>query len=245
MIDIVLSTGIPVHVKQIPNLIVFKEVNSVGLKIPQPPVVELDDGRMTENTFSPIYQDAITVFQLQQNNLAFDVILDKAVSFDSRLMNNADWRRLKRHLESQKLIQLPKKEEVAFLRFYALGESGFDKHNLTQNAILHESPVLDIFKSLLITRDGYDIHEANIRNAIKVGIDKQPLIVEGCQLVNPLDEREACIESNMDWMKWFRCEYTLEEKAVAVGLSRLARLVNSHTEDVMQIESEKKNKAKK
>jgi hypothetical protein len=73
--EIMLESGITVFVKQIPNVLIFETLAKLKIPVPQPPIVELDDGRETENTFSPVYQDAITIYQLQMNNLAFDAIL--------------------------------------------------------------------------------------------------------------------------------------------------------------------------
>jgi len=244
MQDILLSSGIVVKVKQVPNITIYNEVAKHKLKVPQPPIVTLDDGRETENTFSPVYQEAISIFQLQQNNLAFDVILNHAVSIDERLLQDKKWKRQKELLEKNKLLSYHEKEFVAFLKYYALAENFIDRNHLTQNAILHEGLVYDIFNSLIVTRDGYNIHETNLRNAVHVGIEVQPLIVEGCQLVTPVDELNACKENNIDWLKWYQCEVTLQEKAVIIGLHRLNSVIKSHQEDIIQIESEKKNKKK-
>lgn len=243
--EIMLESGITVFVKQIPNVLIFETLAKLKIPVPQPPIVELDDGRETENTFSPVYQDAITIYQLQMNNLAFDAILEHAIKFDKRHLENRFWKERKRYLRSQFFYNPNIKEEISFLRYFALGDSAKDKLLLTQNAILHEISVFDIFNSLIITRDGYDIKEANIKNSVKTGIDYQAIIIEGCQLVNPLDEIKACKEYGLDWIKWYRCEYSLQEKATVVGLYRLSRLVESHQEDAVQIESEKRNKVKK
>jgi len=48
----------------------------------------------------------------------------------------------------------------------------------------------------------------------------------------------------VDWIKWYRCEYSLREKATTIGLYRLNRLMESHQEDAVQIESEKRSKKK-
>ena len=242
--EILLDSGITVFVKQIPNILIFEYLSSLKIPVPQPPVVELDDGRETENTFSPVYQDAITIYQLQMNNLAFDAILEHAIEFDKRLLQNKHWVEKKRYLRNQFFYNREVKEEVSFLRYFALGESWIDKLRLTQNAILHELAVLDIFNSLIVTRDGYDIKEANIKNSIKTGVETHPVIIEGCQLVNPLDELKACKELGLDWIKWYRCEYSLREKATTIGLYRLNRLMESHQEDAVQIESEKRSKKK-
>lgn len=242
MTELILASGIPIHIKQIPNLLVYKAVSTLGLSIPQPPIVELEDGRETVNTFSPVYQDAIVVYQLQQNNYAFDTILENAVTVDDKYLRSYEWRNMYYELKRQNFFNIPSNEKVCFLRYFALGD--MEKYHITRNAILHEGCVHDIFKSVLITRDGYDIKEANIKNSLNVGIEAQPLIVEGCQLVTPTDEFEACKEVGIDWIKWLHCDYTIEEKASVIGLYRLNRLRQSHVEDVIQIESEKKSKSK-
>jgi hypothetical protein len=244
MVDMILSSGIPIQVKQIPNLLVFKSVSGAKLQVPQPPIFVLDDGRETENTQHPAYQDAITVFEVQRNNLAFEVLLEHAVTFDKKLLQKQEWKRMYQNLRFQKYLNLPKREDITFLRYFAFGESSEDKNLMTQISILHEQPVFDIFNSILVTRDGYDIHDVNLRNSVDVKIHIQPIVIEGCQLVNPLDEMNACKEAGLDWTKWLACEYTLEQKATVVGLYRLNRVIKAHQEDAVQIESERKNKPK-
>lgn len=244
MIELKLASGIHIKVKQIPNVLVYTNVLRFGLEVPEPPIVELEDGRETVNTFSPTYQDAVVVYQLQQNNYAFDVILENAVIVDDFQYSNPEWKETYLHLRRQRFFSIPDSEKVCFLRYFAVGDNHFDKHNITRNAILHEGVVQDIFKSVLITRDGYDIKEANIKNSLHVGIEAQPLIVEGCQLVTPIDEYEACKDIHADWIRWINCEYSIDEKASIVGLYRLNRLRQSHIDDVVQIESEKKSKSK-
>ena len=96
-----LESGITVFVKQIPNVLIFETLAKLKIPVPQPPIVELDDGRETENTFSPVYQDAITIYQLQMNNLAFDAILEHAIEFDKRHLENRFWKERKRYLRNQ------------------------------------------------------------------------------------------------------------------------------------------------
>jgi len=235
---------IPVECSPISNHLIFKEVAKLNLKMPQPPIIELEDGRLQENTFHPLYQDAITVYQIQQSQYAFDALLNCAVKFDIRLMKeNKEWTNYKKYLQMRKDYLLSN-ERVAFLKYLVFSDDTKAKKDLTQNVLLHEGQVLDIFNMLTIARDGINIHEAYIKNAVKVDIQIVPLVIEGFQLINPLDEFNACRDNGLDWIKWLRCEYTNEEKASVIALHRLSSIVKSHQEDVVQIESEKKNKTK-
>ena len=235
-----MELAIPIEYSPVSNFLVYREVAKFNLKIPQPPIVELDDGRTTEHTLHPVYQDALTVYQIQQSIYAFDVLLKFAVSFDKRLMyENKEWKNYKKHILKDVVD-----EPVAFLKYFVFAENPTAKNLLTQNVILHEGQVFDIFNMLTVARDGVNIHEAHIRNAVKVDIQVIPLIIEGNQLINPLDEYNACKENGLDWIKSIRCEYSLDEKAFVVGMHRISHAVKSHQDDAIQSETEKKSKTK-
>ena len=170
-----MELAIPIEYSPVSNFLVYREVAKFNLKIPQPPIVELDDGRTTEHTLHPVYQDALTVYQIQQSIYAFDVLLKFAVSFDKRLMyENKEWKNYKKHILKDVVD-----EPVAFLKYFVFAENPTAKNLLTQNVILHEGQVFDIFNMLTVARDGVNIHEAHIRNAVKVDIQVIPLIIEG------------------------------------------------------------------
>lgn len=246
MIELMLESGIPVIVKQVPNILIFTELNKSNLRVYLPPIYTTDDGFEQENTFSPVYNDAIAIYELTKNNLAFEILLKHAVTFDKRLMsNNKKWQREKHILQSNPLLTIPKDEDIAFLKFYLYGDSYIDKINTTQNALLTEHRVFDTFNAIAITRNGLDIHTVNMKNSVDVDITIHPISIDGLQIVNPLDELECCIETGLEWSKWLSCEYSLEQKAITLGLYRLNRVRKAHSEDAMQIEAEKKSKQRK
>lgn len=240
-----LKSGIIVNVNQVSNMKIFEDIAALKIPVPQPPIVTLDDGNETINTFDPVYADAITIYKVHLASVAFDVLLANAVEVDSKYLNERSWKSYKRYLENQFFFNKTLPESVSYLRYFALQDSPEDKMFLTQNAILHELAVLDIFNSLSVSRDGYDIKDVQLKHGIKTGIDYQPIVIEGCQLVNPLDEMKACKDNNINWLDWYRCNISLKEKATIIGLWRLNKLIDSHNEDAVQIESEKKSKRNK
>ena len=50
----------------------------------------------------------------------------------------------------------------------------------------------------------------------------------------------------INWQEWLRCDISISEKATAVALYRLDKIMETHTSDVLQIhqerEARKKNK---
>lgn len=245
MIDFKLSSGVNISVKQISNHIIFHEVSKSNIVLPLPPLFELDDGRTIEHTQHPLYQEALVVYQLQSSEAAFDAVLKHAVTFDTKLLrHNNIWPRAEKNLRFVGQIK-GDNEKVNFLKFLALAESSIEEKNkIVRSAVLTENDVAEYFLSIQIGRDGINILQANIRNSIDVNISYDTIVIDGIQLVNPLDEIRACKENNIDFLKWIRCEYTLSEKAAIIGLHRLNQRVKSHEEDAIQIESERKSKSK-
>lgn len=234
--------NIKLEVKQIANILIFEEVSKAELQVFLPPLDTSEDGYEIENTFHPIYQDSITVYELLRSNLAFDAILTYAVNFEPKYLKDSNWKKMFEILQSQTFIELHDNEALNFLKFYVLADQTQAKQHLTQLAILHEAKVFDIFKSIQVARSGRSIHEYPIKNSINTGIEPESMVIEGVQLINPLDEYSACVASGMDWSKWISCEYTNQTKAYTVALYRLNKVVDSHQQDAVQIETEAKNK---
>lgn len=242
--QLLLDSGIEIVVKEISNSSIYEAVSkSTELIVPQPPEVELDDGTKIVNTFSETYHNAIAIFEMQKNNYAFDMLLDLAIDFDESHLNRIEWKNFLRNTRHNRYIKIPENKKIAFLKFYAV-KSFTDKHLITRNALLNEHDVFDIFNSISVTRDGNDLLQAAIRNSINTNIEIHSLTIEGFTIVNPIDESRACKDFGLSWIDWLNCRISNKEKASVVALHRLDRYINSHQDDAVQIESERKNKSK-
>lgn len=243
MKEIKLSSGIYVRVREVPNISVWQHLAKAPLVLPLPPIFTLDDGREVEHTQSEIYQNALVIFDIMRSEYAFQSILELAVEFDERLMLGREWKGMWQYLKEDTVMDIKQDERTAFLQFYAI-QDGKEKFDITRNAILNELEVYVIFKAVQVSRDGYDIHRVQMQNSISTGIEVENLSIEGVPLVNPLDEMAACKDFGLSWLDWFGCKYTNEFKANVVGLHRLQKIVSAHQDDAVQIQSEKKSKAK-
>lgn len=238
----ILSSGIKVNLKEVANIRIYSELSKIHLVEPLPPIFVDDDGIEQENVWHPLYADALNIFAIQKNDAVFSIILDKCVDFDRRLLETDQWKKMYKFFVNDPVIRSKEPEHILFLKNLALG--GSDRFLITRECVLTEHRVFDIFNSITVKRDGVDILKANIRNAVKTNIDMDALIVEGLQLVNPLDEKKACADAGMDWQKWCNCEISMDDKASALALYRLEKIIDTHQNDAVQIESERKSKKK-
>lgn len=241
---IITSNHIKLHIQEVPNVLVFNAVDESRAIEPKIPMYYLDDqDKWVENPHHPLYHDALSVYATRKELIVFDTLLHMAVIFDEGYLLNAEWKRQLEMLSLQEVLPLYPDEKFSFLKYFALTEEE-DKGNLTKNVLLTESLVYRTFSSIHVMRDAQPIHSAPLKNSVDTRIETQPIVIGGQQLVNPLDEYQACISSNMDWASWIRCEYSLPEKAATLALYRLNKIRDIHSEDAVQLEMERKNKTK-
>lgn len=243
MFETQLSSGVHIRVREIANSSIWMHLSKSPLVLPLPPIFTLDDGREVEHTQSETYQHALTIYEIVRSEYAFQGVLALAVEFDERILQSKEWKGMWEYLKADKVMDVRSDERTAFLQFYAI-QNAEEKFHITRNAVLNELEVYDIFNSIEVSRDGYNIHRVQMKNSITTGIEVEQLSVEGVPLVNPLDEMAACKELGLSWLEWYNCSYSNKFKANAVGLYRLQKVVSSHQEDAEQIQSEKKNKGK-
>ena len=245
---IVTQRGIRLGIREVPNVLVFNAIansdNTSKVIEPKVPMYYIDEqDKWVENPHHPLYHDALNVYATRKELVIFDTILHMSILFDDYLLEKREWKEYYDLLQLQGVLPIYTDERISYLKYFAL-TSDIDKGNLTKNVLLTESLVYRTFNSIHVTRDAQDIHTAPLRNSVDTNIEIQPIIIGGEQLVNPLDEYLACTESNMNWVSWIRCEYSLPEKAATMALYRLNKIRDIHSDDAVQIQVERKNKTK-
>lgn len=221
------------------NISIFGEISKAKLVIPKPPIYEDEDGKLHDNPFHPDYHDALAVYDLQRHHVALDGIVKLCLTLNDKF-NEADYIEAFRILQINKLISINETLSSWYIKNYVLAES--DLQFVISNTLLTETRVADIFNSIRVTRDGEDIHRKHIKNAISTNIETDAIVIAGHQLVSPLDEIKSAQFSMMNWQEWLRCDISLEEKATAVALYRLDRVVENHSNDVVQLHQEKESR---
>lgn len=223
------------------NISIFGEISKAKLVIPKPPIYLDDDGKELDNPFHPTYHDAISVYDLQRHQVAFDGIIKLCLTLNDRF-DEKQYQQAFAILKNSKLVSSIETLQTWFIKNYVLSDT--DLQFVVSNTLLTENKVADIFNSIRVTRDGQDIHSTYIKNAITTNIETDAIVICGYQLVSPLDEIKAAQFSMMNWQEWLRCEISLEEKATAVALYRLDRVVENHSNDVVQLHQERESKKK-
>lgn len=236
-----LSTGVTVEVTQLSNVSLYNEFDDRDIIEPKPPQYE-QYGVMHDNLMHPLWHDAVAIYNAQRITKAFMMVLERAVHVPDGEVGRSRWLKFK-----PKLKRFTKFEDLGdrmnFLHYYAV-KTLEDKGAIANAALLTEQRVYHTFSSIPFTRNGADIHEAALKNAIDTGIQAYPFIIGNQQLVNPMDEFNACKEALMSWESWLSGEYTQDVKATTVAMYRLEKLVNTHQDDAVQIESERRSKSK-
>ena len=218
------------------NITIFNVIAKAKLIVPKPPIYVDENGVEMENPFHPVYHDALAIYDLQRHQVANDAIIANCV----RLKTKVNYDRYKRTFSIVKTSGIDLTNSTIqewYLKNYIL--TLYDMSKIVENTLLTETLVSSIFNSIRVTRDGIDIHRANVKNAIQTHIETDAIVIAGHQIVSPLDEIKAAQFSMVNWQEWLRNELTLEEKATAVALYRLDRIVETHSNDVVQIHQER------
>lgn len=176
------------------------------------------------------------VYDVRRHQVAIDAIIANCIELQTKL-DCEQYRESFNIMQSSKFISQDETLEMWYMKNFVLED--IDMVNLVVNSLLTEQLVADIFNSIRVTRDGMDIHSAHLRNAIQTHIETDSIVIAGMQLVSPIDEIKAAQFSMINWQEWLRCELTLREKATAIALYRLDRILETHTNDVLQIHQEK------
>jgi len=234
-------SGHKLALKSVANIAIFSEIAKAKLVVPKPPTFIDEEGRELEHPFHPLYHDALSVYDLQRHLVASDAIVKLCVSF-AQDFNLNEFKEAFDIAQSSVFSRTGDTLESWVLKTYVLTD--FDMARIVEKTLLTETLVSAIFNSIRVTRDGVDIHRANVKNAIQTHIETDAIIIAGQQLVSPLDEIKAAQFSMMNWNEWLKCEIGLDEKATAVALYRLDRVVETHSNDVVQLHQEREARKK-
>ena len=236
----VTNAGYKLETNTVPNFEIFQYMSKQKIITPKPPRYTLDDGREIDNEFHPLYADALVVMDLARHN----AVLNGLITLCMKLVDKSEIEAYRVPYEAQKSLSDEKLSlEAWFIKYIAL-DSYDDLNYLTQHLILTETSVSAIFSSIRVTRGGQDVANVSLKNAINTGVSTDTIVIAGHQIVNPLDEINACRFSQMEWQKWLRDEYNIEEKASAIALYRLDKIVDSHNNDAVQIYQEQQARKK-
>ena len=176
------------------------------------------------------------MFDVQRHQIANDAIIQHCVRMKTKV-NYDKYKRQFAIIRASGFDSPLTSIENWHLKNYVITQ--FDMTKIVENTLLTETLVASIFNSIRVTRDGIDIHRANVKNAIQTHIETDAIVIAGHQLVSPLDEIKAATFSMINWQEWLRCEVSLEEKATAIALHRLDRVVETHSNDVIQLHQER------
>ena len=244
MNKITLSNELQFEVSTTSTITLLQHLSKYKIVEPQVPKYEEVEGsgEFIENPFHPLYHEAMAVYEATKAEKIFNTLLKLSIAtFDNNYLKDSKWKNLYTYLKRQRVYEIPQEEYQCYLQYYAFNNIQ-DKNLLANTVLLTERRVYDIFSLIGVTRNSYDINTIRLKNSIDTKIQVTPIFIGQEQLVNPLDEYTACIESNMQWEQWLRHKYTLDEKASAIALHRLNKIVTIHNEDAVQIESERKRK---
>lgn len=229
--------GYKLDLKRISNGSIFNnEIEEIVPK-PQVPKYYYDaQDRWIDNPNHPIYQAALHFNFIGKTLGVFDVIIDKCINLSNK--NDIS-------IKKSIIRENPDKtEEFLFLKYYVL-TNDIDKSELINEILLTETAVYPIFNSITILRNGFNIHETNLRHSIPTGIEYKPFVVAGHQLVHPIEEYNACVESNINYMDWINCRFSIEQMAQTIAIYRLNRIVEAHSNDAKESYQESKSKQNK
>lgn len=194
-------------------------------------------GRWEDNPYDPIYDATLQFQTIHKGQLIFEWICSQS-NFE---IPNPD------ELEEEYYVYNSWSKKGFSFEVWYLTQKLLTTKNLmatvVDNVLLTERSVANVMSGISITRQGFDIFEFPLKNQVDSRIELEPIICADTQLVNPLHEYSCCIESNLSWNSWYSCEdYDLEFKASALAYYRLHKIQQSHIDDAVAIESEKKVK---
>lgn len=199
--------------------------------------IEAQD-RWVENPFDPDYPIALSVYMFEQSEARLNYILD---SVDVEY--NIDISKIitKKHLKLFELTEINLNLEYLFKKYFLFSTQEL-RDILINNICLTENRVFTHFEEFNVERNNVPIMEHGLHNAINTNLNVSPLLAGNNQLVHPIDEYKIVKESNVDWIRWLNNEYDLEDMAQTIALYRMNKIIDSHNEDEIAIEQEKRNK---
>lgn len=229
--------NIDISFERIPNVEVFSIDVSDMLQEPQVPKFYIEEqDRWEDNYNHPTYHAAMSVYFAGKTIALFDALLRKYINVidENKILVPKNLRRL----------YPDEDDKFLFLKYVLLTEED-DIGKIVNLITLTETRVYYIFKTLRILRDGKDIHQHDVKHTVNTNIEYEPLVIGGHQLVHPIDEYNGCINSNVSYTDWVQHKFDLDTMAKTIALYRLNKIIEIHSGDAAQEESEKKSRTKK
>lgn len=209
-----------------------------GVKVVQPKVPQyyLEQRDIyIDNPNDPRYIDAIELYQVDIAIAATKGMLELAVVRDDEL--------IKKERSKLKYRLIGATDSEVWITYLTNSLTTTDIFTIVNQTFLTENNVYDILSVLAnsISRGGVSILDARLKNALNSQINVDSINLYGAQLVHPMDEYTACVESGISWLVW--AELSSAKKAEVLSLYRVRSIVKTHSEDESAIEAEKRSKA--
>lgn len=192
--------------------------------------------RWVENPFNPDYPVAMNVYLYNQGEARLNHILN-SIALDGDIKINIT----KRQMELFNIME-HNLDPLYLFKKYVIFESNAAKEQLINLVCLTENRVYAYFENFIVERNDIPIMEHGLQNAINTNLEIAPLLVGTMQLVHPIDEYRIATASNINIMNWLNNEYSLDNMANIIALYRMNKIIESHNEDQIAIEQEKKSK---
>lgn len=217
------------------NSALFNKLTEMNLVKPKVPQYYLEQRDIyIDNPDNPTYREALRIYEYEKSLKSMDAAMLLCVEFQDDII-------LRESQKSQYKHNFVRRQDI-WLNYIYANLNDNDISTILNLCFLTENTIYDIFNVLVMSiyRSGQEILNARLKNAINTSIELENINIVGIQLVHPLDEYNACIDSNMSWIEWQQLSNS--DKADVVALYRIKRIVDNHSQDEMQIEMERKSK---
>lgn len=209
-----------------------------GVKVVQPKVPQyyLEQRDIyIDNPNDPRYIEAIELYQVDIAIAATKGMLELAVVRNDEL--------IKKERSKLKYRLTGATDSEVWITYLTNSLTTTDIFTIVNQTFLTENNVYDILSVLAnsISRGGVSILDARLKNALNSQINVDSINLYGAQLVHPMDEYTACVESGISWLAW--ADLSSAKKAEVLSLYRVRSIVKTHSEDESAIEAEKRSKA--
>lgn len=217
------------------NSELFNKLTTMQLVRPKVPQFYLEQRDIwIDNPDNPTYREAVRIYEYEKSLKSMDAALLLCIDFKDDI--------ILRELQKSQYKHNHITRESIWLNYIYTTLTEEDIINILNLCFLTENSIYDIFNVLVMSiyRGGQEILNARLKNAISTSIELENINIMGIQLVHPLDEYNACIDSNISWLEWQKLSNA--DKADVIALYRIKRIVDNHSQDEMQIEMERKSK---
>lgn len=186
------------------------------------------------NADNPTYRRAMEIYEIDKQLISTKIAIGKVIEIDDEVIK-AERKKVKYRLHNYTDLDI-------WVDYIQNTVSQRDLRNIVNLTLLTENTVYDIFDIMVRTiyRGNSEIVNARLKNAINSQIHLDNIVIMGLELVHSLDEYNACINANIDWISWNKLD--IHNKAEVIALYRINKIVESHSQDEVQIEMEKKSK---